>query len=147
MFEMSAFFKYNEVQTSFLVFGNSLESIFAYDSDCFSNFWLQFINSIWRTPVLNIFYVSAEIVVTESHVWGARRPWNRSASSHPSSRKLSVQIFTYFFVIVKGAPSCWNVMLSGQSRSLGSKKYRTILLYLLPVTFPPSKNKARLSPF
>ena len=66
---MSAFFTYSEVQTSFHVFENSLESIFVYDSDCCSNFCLKFMNSLWNTPVYNILYVSPEIIVTESQVW------------------------------------------------------------------------------
>ena len=46
MFKMSAFFTDTKVQTNFYVFENSLENIFVYDSDCFSNFCLQFINSL-----------------------------------------------------------------------------------------------------
>ena len=49
MFEMPGFFTYNEVQTSFHVFENLLESIVVNDWDSFSNFGLQFINSLSRT--------------------------------------------------------------------------------------------------
>ena len=41
MFEMPALIRYNEVQTSFHVFENSFESIFVWDSDCWSNFGLK----------------------------------------------------------------------------------------------------------
>ena len=99
MFEVSAFFTYNEVQTSFHVFENSLESIFDYESDCFSNFCFQFINCMWRIPMYNILYVALKIVDTFSQVWRARRPCNRTTSSHSSSRKLSVQIFCHLIRI------------------------------------------------
>ena len=109
----------------------------------FSNFCLQFINSQWRIPVYNIRYVSPQILATWSQVWGARRPWNQSDFSHPSSRTISVQIFSYFIGIVRGRTTPLEDHPSGYSRSLGSKKYRSILLYLIPVTFPSSKKKGR----
>ena len=93
---------HNEVQTSFHVFGNSLESTFVYDSNCFSNFCLQLISSQWSIPVYNVLCSSPEILVTGSRVWGARRSLSRSTLSNPSSRKLYVQIFSYFITIVRG---------------------------------------------
>ena len=116
MFETSTSFAYNEFQTSFRVFENSLENVFVYDSDWFPDFWLQLINSLRRIRVCNIFYVSQEVVVTGSQVRVARRTWNRSTSSHPN-----VLLLHY---IVRG----WTILLEDHAfwilSELGEQKIR-----------------------
>ena len=138
---MSAFFTYNEVQTSFHVFENSLESIFVYDSDYFSNFWLQFINSLRRIPVYNILNVSPETVVPGSQVWGNALAM-KSVHLFPSivQESFCPNIILLHWHSARAHHPLGILCFLDSLESLGSKKYRSLLLNLLPVTFPFSKN-------
>ena len=138
MFEMSAFFMFNEVQKSFHVFGNSLESTFVYDSNCFSNFCLQFINIKWSIPVYNVLSLSPEILVTGSRVWGAQA----TKSVHPFQSIVQEALCSNILVLRYNSARLHRPVRGScfvDSLEAWETRNTEVFFHLLPITFPSSK--------
>ncbi len=68
---------------------------------CFAYFVFQLIYVLRRIFVHFVFYVAPQKIVTWGSIRRARRPWNWSIPAYLLIRQLSIDIFSYFKVVVR----------------------------------------------
>ena len=146
MLEESHFLADNEIQTSFQVSMNFIQSFNTYILNLCSYLVFKALDIRCQITLYFIFIwpnkQKQQELIPES-----RQPMKFGYPSYTCSVSSSSRQFLTPVEQCIGASSSWNIVLIGQSPSLGIKQYRSFLLYELPITVSFSKNQGPINSF